>query len=376
MIEGLNRVLVVGGGIGGMAAAIALRKRGVTVEIAELDPEWKVYGAGITITGPTLRAFRGLGLLDAIGEHGFLSVGAHMHLFDGTLLSTTEVPPIEPGLPSAGGIMRPKLHEIMSREVRGQGVDVRLGVTVDKVEQSDAGAAVTFTDGRTGTYDLIVAADGLFSKMRRLVVEQPVEPIYTGQMSWRVVSPRPPEMNVSHFYFGHSTTIAGTVPCSQTQVYSFILHPEPNPRRIPEDEKADFVKALLVDFGGDMARIRDGITPESSIIQRPFDYALQPRPWHAGRVVLMGDAAHATTAHLASGAGIAVEDALVLAEELERGAGDIQGALANYTERRFERCRFVVETSVGIGKRQMEHAPPQEIGATMGKAMHYLAQPI
>ena len=90
----------------------------------------------------------------------------------------------------------------------------------------------------------------------------------------------------------------------------------------------------------------------------------------------MGDSAHATTAHLASGAGIAVEDALVLAEELERGAGNVDAALASYTERRFERCRFVVETSVGICKRQLNHAPPQEIGAIVGKAMHFLAQPI
>ena len=75
MIEGLGRVLIIGGGIGGMATAIALRKHDVPVDMIEIGPEWKAYGAGITITSPTLRAFRDLGLFDAIAEHGFFSIG-------------------------------------------------------------------------------------------------------------------------------------------------------------------------------------------------------------------------------------------------------------------------------------------------------------
>lgn len=375
MIEGLDRVLIVGGGIGGMAAAIALLKQGVAVDIIDIDPDWKVYGAGITITGPTLRAFRDLGLLDSIAEHGFLAVGAHMHLFDGTLLSETEMPPIEAGLPSSGGIMRPKLHQIMSSEVRRLGADVRLGIAVDAFTQTAAGVEVTFSDGSARDYPLVIGADGMYSKTRGMLFDQPVEPVYTGQMSWRVVSPRLPEMKVSHFYFGHRN-IAGTVACSQTEVYSFVLHPEPDPRRIPDEEKPAFLKALLADFGGDMARIRDGITAESSIIQRPFDYALQPKPWHVGRIVLIGDAAHATTAHLASGAGIAVEDALVLAQELARANGNIPAALEAFTDRRFERCRYVVETSVAICKAQLANAPAEEIGMRMGQAMHHLAAAI
>jgi 2-polyprenyl-6-methoxyphenol hydroxylase-like FAD-dependent oxidoreductase len=125
-----------------------------------------------------------------------------------------------------------------------------------------------------------------------------------------------------------------------------------------------------------MARVRDGITASSSIVQRPFDYALQPLPWHEGRIILIGDAVHATTAHLASGAGIAVEDGLVLAEELARAAGDVSAAFLAFEARRFERCKFVVETSVAICKRQLENAHPQEIGMLMAQAMHYLARPI
>jgi 2-polyprenyl-6-methoxyphenol hydroxylase-like FAD-dependent oxidoreductase len=375
MIKGLGRVLIVGGGIGGMAAAIALRKHDVRVEIVEIGPEWKVYGAGITITGPTLRAFRDLGLFGAIAEQGFFSKGGHMFLYDGTLLSKTVTPPIEPGLPASGGIMRPRLHEIMSGAARDAGVDVRVGIGPEAFEQDGEGVNVTFSDGSRGRYDLVIAADGIYSKVRSLLFEDAAQPIYTGQMSWRVVAPRPPDMDVAHFFFGHKH-VGGINPCSQTEVYAFILHPESNPRRIPDAEKAGYLRDLMRDFGGSMAVVRDGIGPHSSIVQRPFEYAFQPRPWHVGRIVLIGDAVHATTPHLASGAGIAVEDALVIADELARADGDVPAALEAFTDRRYERCKFVVDSSVGIARRQLEGAPAEEIGMRMGQAMQRLAAPI
>lgn len=122
-----------------------------------------------------------------------------------------------------------------------------------------------------------------------------------------------------------------------------------------------------------MAAVRDSIGEDWSIVARLFEYALQPGPWYVGRVVLIGDAAHATTPHLASGAGIAVEDALVLAEEMSRPERTVEAALEAYTDRRYERCRYVVESSVAIGKRQIEGASADEIGRRMGQAMAYLA---
>jgi 2-polyprenyl-6-methoxyphenol hydroxylase-like FAD-dependent oxidoreductase len=375
MNDGQRRVLIIGGGIGGMAAAIALRQHGAAVDIVEIGPEWKVYGAGITITGPTLRAFRDLGLFEAIAEHGYFAKGGHLYLFDGTLLTTTVTPPVEEGLPASGGIMRPKLHEIMSNEVRQLEVDVRVGVTAESFEQQEDRVDVTFTDGSRGDYELVVGADGIFSPTRDKLFNDAVKPTYCGQMSWRVVAPRPPEMDVAHFFFGHEN-IGGIIPCSQTEVYAFILEPEPNPARVPDEQKPEVLRELLKDFGGSMAAIRDGLGPHSSIVQRPFEYAFQPRPWHVGRIILIGDAAHATTPHLASGAGIAVEDALVLAEELERADWDVPTALEAFTDRRYERCKFVIDASTAIAQRELERAPPQEIGMRMGQAMQRLAEAI
>ena len=158
--------------------------------------------------------------------------------------------------------------------------------------------------------------------------------------------------------------------------YAFVLNPDPAARRIACQEQPEHLRALIADFGGPMAAVRDSIGPDSSIVQRPFEYALQPKPWHVGRVVLIGDAAHATTPHLASGAGIAVEDALVLAEELALARGDVEGALKAFTERRFARCCYVVESSVAIGERQLQGAPPDEIGMRMEQAMAFLAEAI
>jgi 2-polyprenyl-6-methoxyphenol hydroxylase-like FAD-dependent oxidoreductase len=298
-----------------------------------------------------------------------------MFLFSGTFLAENIERPVETGLPSAGGIMRPKLHQIMSEEVRRSGANVRLGLTVDLIDNREDGVSVTFSDGSAGDYAFVIGADGIYSRVRSMISPEAVTPSYTGQICWRVVAPRPPEMDFSEFYFGHAVT-AGIVPCSGTEMYSFILEPKPNPTRVPDDEQPAYVRGLLADFGGRMAVLRDGITAKSSIVPRPFEAAIQPEPWNVGRVVLIGDAAHATTPHLASGAGMAVEDAIVLADEISKHASDIQAALAAFTKRRFERCRFIVESSVRIGERQLAHAPADEIGMLMGKAAQALAQPI
>lgn len=372
MIKGLDRVLIIGGGIGGMATAIALRKHDVDVEIIELDPEWKVYGAGITITGPTLRAFRDLGLLEAIREEGFFASGQRIFLFDGTPLGEQDVPKLEPGLPASGAIMRPMLHQIMSAEVLRHGTKVRLGVVAEQFDQHGSGVDVQFSDGTSGRFSLVIGADGIYSRTRTMLFPDAVAPVYSGQMSWRVVAPRPPELDRTEFYFGHRN-ICGINPCSRDEVYGFVLTPAPEPRRIADEDMPAYLKELTKDFGGSMAVIREGIGPHSSIVVRPFEYCLQPEPWQAGRIVLLGDAAHATTPHLASGAGIAVEDSLVIAEELLRCDGDIDAGLQAFTKRRFERCRFVVETSVAIGERQLAGAPAPEIAERMGKGMHHLA---
>lgn len=370
----VKKVLMVGAGIAGMSAALCLRKLDIDVDMIDADPEWRVYGAGITITGVTLRAFRELGILDEIGRHGALMVGHIFFRYDGLHLKDVEEPPIEPGLPAVGGIMRPVLHRLLSDRVRASGSRVRLGVRVESISEGPGGVGVVFSDGSEGMYDLVVVADGIYSATRAMLFPDAVEPRYTGQGSWRILAARPPGMVRGHFYVGHEN-MAGIVAVSDTQVYAFVLNPDPLRRRIePKDHPAE-VKRLLADFGGDMAVIRDQADDPARIVYRPLEAALQPTPWNRGRCVLIGDAAHATTPHLACGAGAAVEDALVLAEELRRPGRAVEEALAAFGERRFDRCRTIVESSVAIGALQLSHGSGDDIGRSMAQAMHKLAAP-
>jgi len=133
----------------------------------------------------------------------------------------------------------------------------------------------------------------------------------------------------------------------------------------------------LAGFGSFVPAIRETVLTinSHSINYRPLEAVLLPAPWHRGRVVLAGDAAHATTPHLASGAGMAIEDGIVLVEEL-RTQPDIEAALEAYTTRRFERCRLVVENSIKLGEIEMHDGSPQEHARLMAETLNILRAPI
>jgi 2-polyprenyl-6-methoxyphenol hydroxylase-like FAD-dependent oxidoreductase len=368
----LNKVLIVGGGIGGMATAIRLRETGIAVDLIDLDPEWRVYGAGITITGPTLRAYKRLGLLDAIKTKGAITNGSRIFRFDGVHLRDLDEPALEEGLPATGGIMRPVLHRIMQSRVNALGTTVRLGLTVTELVNVNDGVDVTFSDGSSGRYDLVVGADSVKSGVREIAFPHMGRPTHTGQGCWRISMKRPPNFDRGEFYFGYKYP-AGITACGDDAIYMWMLTPHVRrEERFDDAELFEHMKANLAPFGGNAGWIRDTMQHSDWINYRPLVAALQPGPWFAGRIVLVGDSVHATTPHLASGAGIAVESALVLVEELAR-AGDVAGGLQAYQDRRVDRCRDVVETSVAVGKLQLEGGSPDQIGGMIGGALHRLA---
>jgi 2-polyprenyl-6-methoxyphenol hydroxylase-like FAD-dependent oxidoreductase len=301
--------------------------------------------------------------------------GTRLFHFSGAHISDLDEPAIEEGLPATGGILRPVLHRIMSEEVERSGTSVRLGITVDRFEQTTAAVDVVLSNGTRERYDLVVGADGIHSQVRSLLFPDAEQPRFTGQGSWRILAERPPGFDKGEFYLGHANMV-GITACSPEKVYVFMLETDRQRTRIEEQDQPHKVRALLAGFGGRIAAIREQVRRDSSIIHRPLETLFLPRPWHRGRIVLIGDAVHATTPHLASGAGTAVEDALVLAEELARSGAGIDAALTAYTERRFERCRFVVETSLAIGEVQMAEGASAKVGAMSAEALHHLAQEI
>lgn len=367
------KLLIVGGGIGGMSAAIRLAEMGLMVQLIDIDPAWRVYGAGITMTGPTLRAYRRLGLLDAIRAEGAITSGARIFTRSGIFLQELDDPVLEDGLPATGGIMRPVLHRIMQRRVAALAVPVRLGLTVDAVDQRDGGVDVTFSDGRKEAYDLVIGADGVASRIRQLVFPDAVQPVETGQACWRVSMRRPPGFERGEFFLGDDRP-TGVTACGPDSIYLWMLTRHAPGSRVSDADSHDRLRTLLAGFGGSAGWVRDRMTPADWVNYRPLTAAIQPAPWCRGRVALLGDAAHATTPHLASGAGMAVEDAVVLGEELAVGGRGVEEALLAYSARRHPRCRHVVERSVAIGRLQLDGAPPAAIGHAMGEALRLLAE--
>lgn len=369
-----ERVLIVGGGIAGMALAIGLQRAGIAAEIAEIDSGWRVYGAGITVTGPTLRAFDQLGLLDRIEAEGYCSEPARICDPGGRVILESRVTgrPLGPRIPNGGGILRPVLHRILSDATRASGAKVRLGISVAAI--NPAAGEVRFSDGSSDRYELVVAADGVHSRLREMVFPDAPQPAFTGQGCWRAVATRPAAIDRAHVYVGGPVK-AGVVPVSQAEMYLFLLQHVPGNLRMPEARWPELLSEQLREFGGVLGAVRDGLDASSRINYRPLEKLLMPPPWHRCRVILIGDAAHATTPHLASGAGLAVEDALVLCELLERG-GLLEDALAEFVARRYERCRMVVENSARLGELEMQKSPPQEQAELSRASMQALSAPI
>lgn len=369
----VRRALIVGGGFSGMAAAIELRKRGVDVDLVEIDAGWRSYGAGISLGGATLRAFRTLGILDEFLRRGSAHDNVDLHTSGGHLLATLPTPRIAgPDVPGGGAIMRPVLAAILAEATRASGANVRLGCTFASFAQDDDGVDVAFTDGSKARYDLVIGADGLYSTMRATLFPDAPSPAYTGQGVWRAVLPRPAEVDHAMMWLGPKIK-AGVAPVSDQEIYLYVTEDRAERTHIDPARFLPMLQELLAPFDVPVLQaIRAQLGESSQIIYRPLEGLLLPRPWHRGRIVLIGDTVHATTPHMASGACIGIEDALVLAQELERH-DCVDAALGAFEERRWERCRMVVENSGRLGEIEIAGGDKAEHGRIMRDTLVALA---
>jgi 2-polyprenyl-6-methoxyphenol hydroxylase-like FAD-dependent oxidoreductase len=363
---------VVGGGVAGMSAAIMLHRSGVEVQLIDIAADWKMAGAGLTISASTLRAMRMAGVLDQVMVQGHTHVGIQVCDVQGRPLRVVKSPPLpDADVPGAGGILRPTLHGIMAARLRELGVPVRLGLTATEIETTGKRSRVLLSDGTDITVNLVVGADGLFSGMRKLLFPEAAAPAFTGQACWRLVIPRPPQIAMRHFFLGGPVKV-GLTPVSQDEMYMFLLeHVPDNPWR-PAETQHEVLRDLLAGYGGILADIRAGLGGQSQIIYRPLEGHLLRHEWWRGNTILIGDAAHATTPQLASGAGMALEDGIVLADEVARAAS-LPEAFANFMRRRYERCRMVVENSLEIGRLEVAGAPAAEQTAVVERSLAALA---
>lgn len=372
----MNNVLIIGGGFAGLSAAIAFRKHGLAVTLVEIASDCGAYGAGISIGGATLRALKTLGVLDTYFEHGFGCEATEIRTPDDRLIQMIPAPRLAGAdVPGNGAVMRPVLAKILHDAAVKAGADVRLETTTISLRDDGEGVDVDFTDGTSARFDLVVGADGLLSQTRALLLPDAPQPRYNGQSVWRAVLPKLPEVNHTMLWVGETTKV-GLNPVSKDEMYIFVNENRPTKDRLAEDRLVPMLKALLEPYAAPLVQqARAMISEDSRIIFRPLEGMLVPLPWHKGRIVLVGDAVHATTPHLASGAGIGIEDSIVLAEELALNS-TVEAGLFAFEQRRWERCRMVVHNSGRLGELEVANGDKAEHARLMEVSFRTLAQAI
>ncbi|MFW3168957.1 FAD-dependent monooxygenase [Geodermatophilus sp. CPCC 206100] len=372
----VENVLVVGGGIAGAATATLLADAGVSVELVEITPDVTALGSGITLQGNALRVLRQLGVLDECLEHGYAADQLVLRAPDpdATVVARlTEHRTGGPDLPASMGMYRPDLARILMARAEQAGVKIRFSTTVQELEQDDSGVDVRFSDGSTGRYDLVVGADGLRSWTRRLL-DVPLETRAVGMGIWRVFAPRPAEVVSSEAIYGGPCYIAGYTPTSGSSLYAFLVEDAQDRTTITDEEKVAVVRGLAGAYGGPWREILASISDPGAINYTWFEEHLLDAPWHRGRVLLIGDAAHTCPPTLAQGAALGLEDASVLAELLTAADAVDDDLLVSFAERRLPRVREVVEASVQLARWQLAHEQG-DVPALMGRIAHLTSRP-
>ncbi len=338
-------IAIVGGGIGGLTTAIALRQQGFSPVIYEAAPELRPIGAGITLAINAMQVFRRLGIADKAMAAGHRL--EELRITDEQLrsISRTDLEPLirEFGLPNLG-IHRGALQQLLLDALPGGAI--RPGKGLQRLEETAEGVGLQFEDGTTAKAEILIAADGIHSAVRRQLF-----PSYrqrsSGQVCWRGICRAD-----TGPWQGRGTEAwspgrrFGIVPIAEGSIYWFAVVNEK-----PGVDWAKLTKEELMDtfrpFASPVQELMES-TPAGQVIFNPIN-DLEPLPqWFSGRTVLLGDAAHATTPNMGQGACQAIEDACVLAQCLS--SLPYREGFAEYQRRRKARADSIVRQSRRLGR--------------------------
>ena len=337
------RVAIIGGGIGGLAASLALTRRGIEAHVFEQSAQLSEIGAGLTLSPNALKAFRALGVEDAAIAVGFNAEHSTIRSWrSGRVITTQRRGPEVTAKFGASflTIHRADLLDILARAIPAD--SVRLGATCTGVSWSDESAIAHFADGSEVEADVVIGADGIHSAVRESLFG-PDAPHFTGCVCWRGLVPIEalPEGTL------------GTEMTSWWGPHGHVVH-----YRVRRGELVNFVAHYNTDAWTEESWTRECDRAElfetyarwhPSLLRlfessaRYYKWALYDRDpldqWGKGRVSLLGDSAHPMLPYLGQGAGMAVEDGCILADVLARGANDLTAALREYERMRMPRTR-------------------------------------
>ena len=338
------RALIIGGGIGGLSAAIALRRKGIEADVFERNTEPREVGAGISLWPNATKALRMLGLGDTLDSISLVNEEGAVRRWNGTFLSRTPVHELQQRF--GGGVIvlhRAELLDMLAQNVGA--ANIHAGHLCSSIFQDENGVTASFSSGETVHGDFLVGADGLHSVVRTSLGHQD-KMQYSGYTAWRAVVPYNGPAIVPGESWGCGKRF-GMLPVKGGRVYWFATNNAPEGERDPAPGPRD---RLLQLFKGWHEPVEDLIAASSnSAILRNDIYDREPlESWGKGRVTLLGDAAHPMTPNLGQGACQAIEDGLELAACLANGP-TVESALKNYEASRTRRTSSIVLTSRRLG---------------------------
>lgn len=328
------RILIVGGGIAGLAMARALELQGSSSDLIEHKADAPQGGTGLYLPGNAARALQALGLLDSIAAVAMPITTQRILDSRGKPLSVTRTADVWSSCGPCLALPRAALHRALRDSLVK--ANVRFGTSIIGIEQLGATSLATFSDGTTGEYDLVIGADGIQSQVRQRLFPD-VRPSYTGNVCWRFITNDIVGVEGWTVMLGDGLSLLA-IPIGDDQVYVYAdlaMSESDAQRNLPDLPHRTLLAAFSAPLSPLIAHRPDHTQVHTARIEQ-----VVMDEWVKGHTVLIGDAAHASPPSMAEGAAMALEDALVLAETLGT-ASNIGEALAGYTRRRKPRIDWV-----------------------------------
>ncbi len=341
-----QKILIVGGGIAGLTSTIALTQRGHSVDVIERTPEWKPIGAGIMLQANAIAILSTLGLKEEIETRGFYMSSMQVTDSNGRILSALDFQALETELGPSYALHRADLHSALLNHCAH--VAIHMNETIATVAQTKNSVAVTFSSGQTATYDFVVGADGINSQVRNIALAQNTPPlVYSGYSCWRFVGENIDNLSAPVEMWGRGKRV-GVVPLTNGRCYIYMTKNAPVGEADPTKNRQQAVAAQFAEFQGP-ARSALGQLDESKVLMRHDLMELREPVWGNGRILLVGDAAHAMTPNMGQGAAQAIEGALALTLAIDKADNAAQ-ILPAYQQLHSKRVKKIQTRSRQVGR--------------------------